>query len=386
MGSRAVAHRAHTDVRPISRFSLAPLDNQHLSTEVEGAHAYGEQATASLLGKIFNATIASHISNVWTIPTDCPQREKRGWMGDAGLSSASLNTFYDAFAFHANFLQLIRDNQKKMCVNQPTTSIYGPCKTPDGSNAAVYFNGSVPDVTPFATGPYGGNPGTTDWQAAYPMVARALLLHSGKLALPLLADLWASLDHFMDYLGRLCDKQTGLLLTGARGDWVPPEGNFNGAYPTSPVTLAAFTHTLCLAHMAEIAQALGRTSDFQRYSVRLAANKKAYHAKFYNDGVSKEGHGATSKEGDPGLPSPVPTSRCCYGRGSQTDNVFALYLGAVPPTVVNRTVAMLVASIYNHSTTQPSVLAQPSQPPQVVGATHFFWTHVCVRGRAGGGG
>ena len=32
-------------------------------------------------------------------------------------------------------------------------------------NASTWFNGSVPDVTPFATGPYGGNPGTTDWQA-----------------------------------------------------------------------------------------------------------------------------------------------------------------------------------------------------------------------------
>lgn len=26
-------------------------------------------------------------------------------------------------------------------------------------SSAVWFNGSVPDVTPFATGPYGGNPG-----------------------------------------------------------------------------------------------------------------------------------------------------------------------------------------------------------------------------------
>ena len=34
-------------------------------------------AKSTMIGKIFNATIAAHLSNVWGIPTDCPQREKR---------------------------------------------------------------------------------------------------------------------------------------------------------------------------------------------------------------------------------------------------------------------------------------------------------------------
>jgi hypothetical protein len=72
-------------------------------------------------------------------------------MGDAGISSSSLQTFYDALPFHINFLRLIRDAQVKSCIDQPHTTIYGPCGTPD---QASQFNGSVPDVTPFATGPY----------------------------------------------------------------------------------------------------------------------------------------------------------------------------------------------------------------------------------------
>ena len=140
----------------------------------------------------------SHVSNLWSIPTDCPQREKRGWMGDAGISSNSLQVsqngfyqvlacllpvshglfadlnrgtthqrrcsvagcscyagaiyvhfdshisllfqiFFDSFAFHSNFLRLIRDNQRKGCTDQPHTSIYQPCTPPHGASALDDF-------------------------------------------------------------------------------------------------------------------------------------------------------------------------------------------------------------------------------------------------------
>ena len=54
-------------------------------------------------------------------------------MGDAGISSSSLQTFFDAFGFHANFLRLLVDNQAKGCTDQPTTTIYHACAAP--SNA-----------------------------------------------------------------------------------------------------------------------------------------------------------------------------------------------------------------------------------------------------------
>jgi hypothetical protein len=33
---------------------------------------------ATLLDAIFNATMSSHVAQLYGIPTDCPQREKRG--------------------------------------------------------------------------------------------------------------------------------------------------------------------------------------------------------------------------------------------------------------------------------------------------------------------
>ena len=94
---------------------------------------------------------------------DCPQREKRGWMGDAGLSASSLATFYSSATFHANFLRLIADDQRKGCWQQrpvqvfvalPTVFQHGPCVSPDPNMSAIaYYDGSVPDVVPWTTGP-----------------------------------------------------------------------------------------------------------------------------------------------------------------------------------------------------------------------------------------
>src|SRR5690606_33198379 len=54
----------HTDV--------APIGSIHSSNE--------------LLNKIWKATNNSYCSNLFGYPTDCPQREKNGWTGDAHIN------------------------------------------------------------------------------------------------------------------------------------------------------------------------------------------------------------------------------------------------------------------------------------------------------------
>ena len=116
-------------------------------------------------------------------------------MGDAGIGADSLNTYFDAEAFHVNFLRLIRDNQRKLCVDRRTT-IYGPC-TAAGRNATTWLNGSVPDVTPFPTGPTVATR-ATDWQVAYVLIARACC-PPRRPRRAALRDLWPSLDLLMQY-------------------------------------------------------------------------------------------------------------------------------------------------------------------------------------------
>lgn len=50
-GAKIVAHRAHTDMPPLTALNL------------------NRGANSEMISKIFNATIAAHVSNVWSIPT-----------------------------------------------------------------------------------------------------------------------------------------------------------------------------------------------------------------------------------------------------------------------------------------------------------------------------
>ena len=106
--------------------------------------------------------------------------------------------------------------------------------------------------------------------------------------------------------------------------------------------------------MAEIATAIGRQDDAARYTARLAANRKAYHQKFFNN----REQGGTD----------LLHRRCCYDKGSQTSNMMALHLGAVPPEYVNATLGMLIASIRNRTSTSPNVIEKNQNIEAAAGA------------------
>lgn len=67
--SMVSALRIHSDVAPASDLKVPSL-------------AGTTQGTPNVLQRIHEMTLASQTSNLWSIPTDCPQRERRGWVRD----------------------------------------------------------------------------------------------------------------------------------------------------------------------------------------------------------------------------------------------------------------------------------------------------------------
>ena len=51
------------------------------------------------------------MSNFIDIPTDCPQRERRGWLGDAQLSAETTIYNFDMAASYTKYVQDIQDAQ-----------------------------------------------------------------------------------------------------------------------------------------------------------------------------------------------------------------------------------------------------------------------------------
>jgi alpha-L-rhamnosidase len=82
------------------------------------------------LNSIQHATRYASWSNLMDIPTDCPQRERRGWLGDAQLSFETVIHNIDGGAFYTKWLRDFIDTQ-----------VY--------DNATIGTNGALPDCIPY---------------------------------------------------------------------------------------------------------------------------------------------------------------------------------------------------------------------------------------------
>ena len=77
-----VSHFTHTDVEPGGSMSLGTVSGLTYQTP-------------DIVNRIHAITKYAQLSNLWSIPTDCPQRERRGWMGDAQVScDQAMMTFF----------------------------------------------------------------------------------------------------------------------------------------------------------------------------------------------------------------------------------------------------------------------------------------------------
>jgi alpha-L-rhamnosidase len=64
----------HTAVASSSNLTLPAISGSH-------------SGTPDVLNAAHRLTRAAQTSNLWSVPTDCPQRERRGWMADAQVKS-----------------------------------------------------------------------------------------------------------------------------------------------------------------------------------------------------------------------------------------------------------------------------------------------------------
>ena len=96
-----------------------------------------------LTNRIQLATLAAARSNWLSFPTDCPQRERAGWLGDAHVGSETVLRNLHAVGGYRLFLEMIAEE--------------------------LNSEGNPPDVVPFLGGHGGG--GTPTWTAAFPIIA-----------------------------------------------------------------------------------------------------------------------------------------------------------------------------------------------------------------------
>ena len=85
------------------------------------------RSSSDLLNKIWTATNNSYLDNLFGYPTDCPQREKNGWTGDAHIAIETALYNFDAITVYEkwllDFIDEQRENDVYPCI--VPTSVWG---------------------------------------------------------------------------------------------------------------------------------------------------------------------------------------------------------------------------------------------------------------------
>ncbi|MBR0049475.1 MAG: family 78 glycoside hydrolase catalytic domain [Prevotella sp.] len=212
-------------------------------------------------------------SNMQAVLTDCPHREKLGWLEQDHLCGPSLLYNYDMTRLVPKIIRDIVDTQK-----------------PDGmvpTTAPQYVSfGNLFDDSP-------------EWGSTLIILPFQYYDMYGDSTL--ITDNYEPMRRYVDYLTSRADS--GIVSHGL-GDWYDYGPGRAGFSKNTPVPLVATAHYIYdLQLVTEAAHMTGRTADAKKYGALYHKVVNAFNRHFYN-----------------------PDS-CYYGTGSQTSNALPLFLG-----------------------------------------------------------
>jgi alpha-L-rhamnosidase len=243
-----------------------------------------------MLAQVWRNSVWSQRSNLFGVPTDCPQRDERlGWMGDAQVFWDAASYTMDVDAFTRRFLGDVRVAQRR--------------------------TGGFPDVTPFETR-WDGSPGWADAGVILPWTLYRKYADTGVID-----ENWEAMERWLAWIGA---NNLDFVWRNKRGvdygDWLAVDAIKPGD-PTSPKDLigtAFWAYDAAL--MAEMATATGRVEEAASYAALRQTIGKAFVDEFVRP--------------DGGI-----------GNDSQTSHVLALRFGLVPEPLRAASVERLAADI-----------------------------------------
>ena len=263
----------------------------HDAVKVDGSFTSSD----TLLNRIHLLITGAMMSNLFSVITDCPHREKLGWLEETHLEGPSLLYNYDLSALYRKLAGDMQDSQLP--------------------------NGLVPNIAPeFPVFP-GAFRDSPEWGAADILSTYAAYQFYGDPAV--LRKHYASMKAYAAYLrGRTQNH----LLTYGLGDWydLGPLPSGNAQLTTMGVTATAIYYQVLTA-MVRMAGLTAHPEDARRYASEAASVKKAFNDRFF--------HAETAQ----------------YDQGSQTANAMALALGLAPQDRRSEVMNNLVADIRSHS-------------------------------------
>lgn len=212
-------------------------------------------------------------SNMQSVLSDCPHREKLGWLEQDHLNGPSLLYNYDMTNYVPKVIRDITDTQKADGMVPTTAPQY------------VSF-GNLFDDSP-------------EWGST--LIILPFMYYDMYGDSTLITDNYAAMRRYVDYLTSRADR--GIVSHGL-GDWYDYGPWRAGFSRNTPIPLVATAHYIFdLRLVADAARMTGNTADAEKYAAKAREVTDAFNCEFYK-----------------------PDS-CMYGTGSQASNALPLYLG-----------------------------------------------------------
>ncbi len=245
--------------------------------------------------KLIDRAIRSNWQAVWT---DCPAREKLGWLEQDWLNGEALVYNYDAQSMIEQTMQNIVDAQHE-----------------DGSMPEI-----APEYTQFTGSwarPFQESP---EWGGAIIALPMLYWQHYGDISLA--REYYEPMKRYINYLA---SQDSAYILKMGLGDWYdygPGRAGFSQNTPMPLVATAHYYQWMC--YMYVLAKQLGKRDEAYAFNQRAENIRQAFNREFYD------------------------AKRKTYGTGSQCSLALPLYLKLVPEKDYQAVLANLVKDIHAH--------------------------------------
>ena len=221
-----------------------------------------------LLNRIYTLVRWAQRSNTMSILTDCPHREKLGWLEQYHLNGPSLRYNFDMTALFRKGMSDMSDSQ--------------------------HDNGFVPNIAPeyFVAGSQeltNGFRNSPEWGSAFVIVPWQQYLFSGDISL--LTKHYQDMKRYVAFLSK--SARDNIIPTGL-GDWydLGPKDPWGSQLTPEPLTATAmyFYDNWILARTAEL---LGKDDEAKEYDKLASAIRDSFNREFFDP---RTGHYATNSQ------------------------------------------------------------------------------------------
>jgi hypothetical protein len=261
------------------------------------------ECSDDLFNRIFNLVRWAQQNNMMSLMTDCPHRERLGWLEEDHLNGPALRYDFDLAQLFTKTLNDIADSQLTNGLVPTTAPEYTVFRD---KNDATHLRNM-----------FGDSP---EWSSSFILVPWQQYEFDGDLNLFQIH--YDAMKRYLAYLGGRADNY---IVNYGLGDWYDVGPKRPGISQLTPIALTATAFYYQDAEiMARAAALLGRASDAEKFS-ELAGNiRVAFNEKFYN------------------------TTNRCYATGSQCANSIPLVMGLCEPANRAAVLNAVVADVRQH--------------------------------------